>query len=203
MLPDANNSALRDAREPLQTTVEELLARRRELESRLAELRAAVTQLSATTLPAAATGAVADANTALQRFDADLSALAATTHKLLAVLQQHGMTGDSVRQLLFVRCGEQTLAVPLEQIDEIRAPRDAAGLEIVSLAQLLGQPPEPSTEERVLMVEEKRGISVPQVVRQDEAVVRPLGPYFADFPLFDGAALTAEGLVLVVKLSSQ
>jgi hypothetical protein len=191
-VPPASNA-------PLDAVLEELLARRRELEARLHELRAVVTELAGTTLPPAASTALSNADSTLRRFDADLSALAASTHAIFAALRQRGLAGDSVQQVLFVGCGTQTFAVPLEQIAEIRAPRDIGAIALTPLTALVGLPAQPSAEERVLRVGQ-HGIAVPQLLRQDEVVVRPLGPYFADFPLFTGAALTADGLVLVLDL---
>ncbi len=185
----------------LQRRFDELLAQRVLLERRYAELRGCVTQLNSAALPAAAAAQLAAATQALRQFDLDLSSLADALHGLRTQLESRGeLAAGSVQQVLFVRAGGQTLAVPLAQVEEIRGWGHAGGLRVVDLAQRLGFPAVEGPLARLLVVagEPPVAVAVAEVLRQDEVAVRPLGSYFAGMPLFTGAAVTAEGLVLVL-----
>lgn len=195
----------RDAGTPgnadLQRRFDELLAHRVHLERRYAELRGCLTQLAATALPAAAAAQLAAAIQALRQFDLDLSSLADALHALRAQLESRGeLAAGSVQQVLFVRAGGQTLAVPLDQVQEIRALGHAGGLRVVDLAQRLGAPAMEGPLARLLVVagEPLVAVAVSEVLRQDEVAVRPLSSYFSGMRFFSGAAVTAEGLVLVL-----
>ncbi|HSF41107.1 MAG TPA: response regulator [Thermoanaerobaculia bacterium] len=117
-----------------------------------------------------------------------------------------------VSEVLLVRVGDQTVAVPATAVERIaEAAPDAVEVgeeraPVVDLAQVLGLPSRSDGPAPVLVVGAPgrfRGLRVDEVLRAETVALRPLGPFFEDFGLFSGGLLTREGtLVLLVNVAA-
>lgn len=126
----------------------------------------------------------------------------------------------AVMQVLLLRCGEATVAVPAALVDEVlRVPaaearqaeargRFGVGIEapvFQRLEPLLQQPlPPDEAPERMVTVlllrgaQQRLALQVQEVLGRQEAVLKPLGPQLATLPGLAGMGLLTSGLPLPV-----
>ncbi len=127
-----------------------------------------------------------------------------------------------ISQALFVRCGENTFALPLAFVEEIRRLRadeieEVGGklltrvrdvvTEIVRLDTQLGlEPVQPINGYYRLVIMNtggrQVGIVVEEVLRKDEIVIKNLGEYLRNLKLFPGATIAPDGsLILMIDVN--
>ena len=125
----------------------------------------------------------------------------------------------AISQALIVRAGEHEFAIPLSAVEETTrfTPREiqhVAGEDVVNLRgkflpvyklpDILGL--HGHTFERHLkyptlilrLLEKQTALMVEEIVGREEIVVKNLGPFFKDFPLFSGATVSGEGTVRLI-----
>lgn len=127
-----------------------------------------------------------------------------------------------ISQALFVRCGQQTFALPLAFIEEIRRlnasdieevggklltkVRDVV-TEVVRLDGHLGLPPVEPVNGFYRMVianvaGRQVGIIVEEVLRKDEIVIKSLGEYLRNVKMFPGSTIAPDGsLILLIDVN--
>jgi hypothetical protein len=188
-----------------------LMDRRLALEERLLEFDAVLKQLKAARLPSTAAPAVADMQRAVERLDSDLTHLAGVVHDLCAELEQHALVGASALQVeavIFVRAGDRIFAVRANDVEEICAWHGGApaGCQVISLRDALALPKSDlAGNKRLLRLcgIESGALLVDDVVRQDEVVIRTLGPLLAGLKLYSGAAVASRGELVPVVAASE
>ncbi len=127
-----------------------------------------------------------------------------------------------ISQALFVRCGENTFALPLAFVEEIRRlpateieevggklltrVRDVV-TEVIRLDAQLGLAPVQPINGfyRLVIVNtggRQVGIVVEEVLRKDEIVIKNLGEYLRNVKLFPGATIAPDGsLILMIEVN--
>jgi chemosensory pili system protein ChpA (sensor histidine kinase/response regulator) len=127
-----------------------------------------------------------------------------------------------ISQALFVQCGEQTFALPLGYVEEIRRIRaneieEVGGKLITKVRDVLTEVVRfdealqlPRLQQingyfRLVLVNvggRQVGVVVEEVLRKDEIVIKNLGEYLRNVKLFPGATIAPDGsLILLVDIS--
>ena len=165
-----------------------LVENRGRLESRLAEVRAL--RRGASSLDAHDLSAELEA--IARRLDCDLGEQAAATHDLHATLIESGLVSAAaapVRRLLVVRVGGRQFALPQEAVESISMADDSTP----SLADVLHlEVAAAAGMERQIALAGGARLLVDEVLRQDELVVRSLGPLLAGAAAFLGMTFAPE-----------
>jgi chemosensory pili system protein ChpA (sensor histidine kinase/response regulator) len=124
----------------------------------------------------------------------------------------------AISDALLVRCGGETLAVPLSAVRQIvpRRPQDIRGTGAGEMVRVEGHLLDLHRLDRVLglaaavdappalpvLVVRSGGrsfaVAVDAIVGKEEIVIKPLGGLLADLPPFGGATITGEGRVILV-----
>jgi hypothetical protein len=190
----------------------ELMEQRMGLEARLLEFAAALKQMKSARLPLSVGPAMAEMQRTIERFDADLTRLANVVHDLGAELERRTLLpeGTQLERVIFVRAGDRVVAVRVGEVAEIQAWHHNVRnhqREITSLSAALGLAPsipEGNGEAWLLVLAGSHSaLLVDEIIRQDEVVVRSLGPLLAGMKLYSGAAVAPRGeLVLVVNTAN-
>lgn len=193
----------------LADAVAELVEQRARLEDRLADFYRAAAKLGQQPLPPAAAGALSELKASIGRFDADLTRLANAVH---TVADSMGPERPPVCQVLFARCGETLLAIPVDDVKEVR-PWEASGpsqgwrhreLQVVKLESALQlENYVPPSSRKLVLLNRPSGAAllVDDITRQDELLLRPMSPLVGGPYL--GAVTGLEGeLVLVLDTAA-
>ena len=199
------------------TSLASLLEQRVRLEDRLAELHRVAADLGATPLSAGAVATLQRLKAAVARLDSELTGLANAVHAVVretSPAPASGAPAAEIAQLMVVRAGESRFALRVDAVREVRSwhgrtpakswrERDLDVTPLAAALGLAGDAGSADADHKLIVLEAPAGraLLVDEITRQDELVVRPLGPLVAG-PFAGAVTVAQDELLLVLDLAA-